>query len=235
MSPSSCADWLRGGADIAGESGSGGGVDHRLPYASAEIREVFLRNQSDRDALWIDLLRKAIPETGAAEARLLVAAAVSFIEDVARTWHLTQRTGVAEEMTAIAMSILTSQAAGDWAGHYSAATTCRRRPQLCGAVDHGGVLGQQERHHSRHSSGPAIRPCSLADHPGGTAFSECLVEHRHRRLLHGRIDEGSSNALERMLAERNSAAVMRLRWTMPPWTFRGRYPPRPPVHRATTC
>lgn len=84
-----------------------------LPYASAEIREVFLRNQSDRDALWIDLLRKTIPETGAAEARLLVAAAVSFIEDVARTWHLTRRTGVAEEMTAIAMSILTSQAAGD--------------------------------------------------------------------------------------------------------------------------
>ena len=84
-----------------------------LPYASAEIREVFLRNQSDRDALWMDLLRKTIPETGAAEARLLVAAAVSFIEDVARTWHLTQRTGVAEEMTAIAMSILTSQAAGD--------------------------------------------------------------------------------------------------------------------------
>ena len=84
-----------------------------LPYASAEIREVFVRNQSDRDALWIDLLRKTIPETGAAEARLLVAAAVSFIEDVARTWHLTQRTGVAEEMTAIAMSILTSQAARD--------------------------------------------------------------------------------------------------------------------------
>lgn len=84
-----------------------------LPYASAEIREVFVRNQSDRDALWIDLLRKTIPETGAAEARLLVAAAVGFIEDVARTWHLTQRTGVAEEMTAIAMSILTSQAARD--------------------------------------------------------------------------------------------------------------------------
>ncbi|HRD12303.1 MAG TPA: helix-turn-helix domain-containing protein [Mycobacterium sp.] len=84
-----------------------------LPYASAEIRDVFVRNQSDRDALWVDLLRKTIPETGAAEARLLVAAAVSFIEDVARTWHLTQRTGVAEEMTAIAMSILTSQAARD--------------------------------------------------------------------------------------------------------------------------
>ena len=84
-----------------------------LPYASAGIREVFVRNQSDRDALWMDLLRKTIPETGAAEARLLVAAAVSFIEDVARTWHLTRRTGVADEMTAIAMSILTSQAAGD--------------------------------------------------------------------------------------------------------------------------
>ena len=84
-----------------------------LPYASAGIREVFVRNQSDRDALWMDLLRKTIPETGAAEARLLVAAAVSFIEDVARTWHLTRRTGVADEMTAIAMSILTSQAAED--------------------------------------------------------------------------------------------------------------------------
>ena len=84
-----------------------------LPYASAGIREVFVRNQSDRDALWMDLLRKTIPETGAAVARLLVAAAVSFIEDVARTWHLTRRTGVADEMTAIAMSIMTSQAAGD--------------------------------------------------------------------------------------------------------------------------
>ena len=86
---------------------------HQGPRSWPEIRDVFVRNQSDRDALWVDLLRKTIPETGAAEARLLVAAAVSFIEDVARTWHLTQRTGVAEEMTAIAMSILTSQAAGD--------------------------------------------------------------------------------------------------------------------------
>ncbi len=51
------------------------------------------------------------PQAGAgttvAEARLLVAAAISFIEDVARTWHLTRYAGVGDEMTAIAMSILT--------------------------------------------------------------------------------------------------------------------------------
>ena len=51
----------------------------------------------------------AVPRTTAAEARLLVAAATSFIEDVTRTWHLTQYGGVADEMAAIALSILTSR------------------------------------------------------------------------------------------------------------------------------
>lgn len=81
-----------------------------LPSASAEVRDGYLRNQGDRDAVWIELIRKLVPETAVAEARLLVAAAVSFIEDAARTWHLTRRTGVADEMTAIALAILTSRA-----------------------------------------------------------------------------------------------------------------------------
>lgn len=82
-----------------------------LSSASTEVREAFTRGQGDRDAVWIELIRTLAPETSVAEARLLVAAAVSFIEDVARTWHLTRRAGVAEEMTEIAVSILTSRAA----------------------------------------------------------------------------------------------------------------------------
>ena len=81
-----------------------------LSSASAEVRDGFVRNQADRDAVWIDLIRTLVPQTTVAQARLLVAAAVSFIEDVARTWHLTRRTDVALEMTTIALAILTSQA-----------------------------------------------------------------------------------------------------------------------------
>ncbi len=81
-----------------------------LSSASTEVRDAFARGQGDRDAVWIELIRTLVPETSVAEARLLVAAAVSFIEDVARTWHLTRRAGVADEMTAIALSILTSRA-----------------------------------------------------------------------------------------------------------------------------
>ncbi|SBS79795.1 Regulatory protein TetR [uncultured Mycobacterium sp.] len=81
-----------------------------LSSASAEVRDGFIRNQSDRDGLWIDLIRTLVPQTTVAQARLLVAAAVSFIEDVARTWHLTRRTDVALEMTTLAWAILTSQA-----------------------------------------------------------------------------------------------------------------------------
>lgn len=80
-----------------------------LSHASDEVRDGYLRNQADREAVWIELIRKVVPETSGAEARLLVAAAISFIEDVARTWHLTRYTGVADEITAIALSILTSR------------------------------------------------------------------------------------------------------------------------------
>jgi AcrR family transcriptional regulator len=81
-----------------------------LSSASAEVRDSFVKNQADRDGVWIDLVRTLVPQTSLAQARLLVAAAVSFIEDVSRTWHLTRRTDVALEMTTIALSILTSQA-----------------------------------------------------------------------------------------------------------------------------
>ncbi|MDP7701801.1 TetR/AcrR family transcriptional regulator [Mycobacterium sp. TY815] len=76
-----------------------------LSYASPEVRESYLRNQADRESVWIDL----IPAPTVVEGRLLVAAAISFIEDVARTWHLTRYSGVADEITAIALSILTSR------------------------------------------------------------------------------------------------------------------------------
>ncbi|APE17168.1 TetR family transcriptional regulator [Mycobacterium sp. WY10] len=81
-----------------------------LSSASDEVRDSFIKNQADRDGLWIDLVRTLVPQTTVAQARLLVAAAVSFIEDVSRTWHLTRRTDVAQEMTTIALAILTSQA-----------------------------------------------------------------------------------------------------------------------------
>jgi AcrR family transcriptional regulator len=80
-----------------------------LSSASAEVRDGFVRNQSDRDGVWIDLIRTLVPQTTIAQARLLVAAAVSFIDDVSRTWHLTRRTDVALEMTTIALAILTSE------------------------------------------------------------------------------------------------------------------------------
>ena len=60
-------------------------------------------------AVWIDLICKLVPETTVAQARLLVAAAISFIDDAVRTWHLTRYAGVADEITAIALSILTSR------------------------------------------------------------------------------------------------------------------------------
>jgi AcrR family transcriptional regulator len=80
-----------------------------LSYASGEVRDGYLRNQADREAVWIELIGNLVPETGDAQARLLVAAAISFIEDIARTWHLTRYVGVADEITAIALSILTSR------------------------------------------------------------------------------------------------------------------------------
>ena len=80
-----------------------------LAYASNEVRDSYTRNQADREAAWIDLVRKLVPQTTVAEARLLVAAADSFIDDVVRTWHLTRYAGVADEITAIALSILTSK------------------------------------------------------------------------------------------------------------------------------
>jgi AcrR family transcriptional regulator len=82
-----------------------------LSSASAEVRDSFVRNQSDRDGVWIDLIRTLVPQTTIPQARLLVAAAVSFIDDVSRTWHLTRRTDVALEMATIALAILTSQTA----------------------------------------------------------------------------------------------------------------------------
>lgn len=80
-----------------------------LSHASAEVRDASLRNQADREAVWIDLIVQLVPETTVPEARLLVAAVISYIEDVARTWHLTRYTDVADEITGIALSILTSR------------------------------------------------------------------------------------------------------------------------------
>jgi AcrR family transcriptional regulator len=85
-----------------------------LSHASDEVSETYTRNQADREAVWIDLICRLVPETTAPQARLLVAAAISFIDDTVRTWHLTRYSGVAEEITAIVLSILTSR------GHQSA-------------------------------------------------------------------------------------------------------------------
>ena len=63
---------------------------------------------------------------------LLVAAAISFIEDAARTWHLTRYAGVADEMTAIAMSILTSRSPQGADGPAVG--------ELSGSGDHRGVV-----------------------------------------------------------------------------------------------
>lgn len=80
-----------------------------LSYASGEVRDRYTRNQADREAVWTDLIGKLIPQTTPTEARLLVGAANSFIDDVVRTWHLTRYVGIPEEITAIALAILTSR------------------------------------------------------------------------------------------------------------------------------
>ncbi|CAM3110060.1 TetR/AcrR family transcriptional regulator [Mycobacterium intermedium] len=80
-----------------------------LPHASNEVRDAYLRNQADRDTVWIELIAELVPETTVAQGRLLVSAAISFIEDVSRTWHLTRFTEVADEITALALAILTSR------------------------------------------------------------------------------------------------------------------------------
>ncbi|QLL05263.1 TetR/AcrR family transcriptional regulator [Mycobacterium vicinigordonae] len=81
-----------------------------LSHASGEVHDGYLRNQADREGVWIGLIAEVVPETTAVQARLLVAAALSFIEDVARTWHLTRYAGIADEIAAVAMAILTSRA-----------------------------------------------------------------------------------------------------------------------------
>lgn len=80
-----------------------------LSHASSEVRDGYLRNQADRDTVWIEQIAALVPETTVAQGRLLVSAATSFIEDVSRTWHLTRYRGIADELTAIAVSILTSR------------------------------------------------------------------------------------------------------------------------------
>jgi AcrR family transcriptional regulator len=103
-----------------------------LSHASGEVRDSYTRNQADREAEWIDLIRKLVPATTVSEARLLVAAAISFIEDVARTWHLTRYAGVAEEMTGIALSILMSRSPQSADGPAVG--------ELGGSGDHRGVV-----------------------------------------------------------------------------------------------
>ncbi|MGE0214844.1 TetR/AcrR family transcriptional regulator [Mycolicibacterium sp.] len=78
-----------------------------LGYASDAVRAGYAKTQADREALWVDLVRALVPDTTGAQARLLVAAATSVIDDIVRTWHLTRYTGVADEITAIALAILT--------------------------------------------------------------------------------------------------------------------------------
>ncbi|OBK21400.1 TetR family transcriptional regulator [Mycobacterium asiaticum] len=80
-----------------------------LSHASVEVCDGYLRNKTDRETVWIELINQLVPVTTTTEARILTAAAITFIEDVSRTWHLTRYVGVADEITAIALSILTSR------------------------------------------------------------------------------------------------------------------------------
>ncbi len=80
-----------------------------LSHASTEVNDDYTRNQADRDGVWINLIRAQVPETTVPQARLLVAAAINFIDDAVRTWHLRAYAGVEDEITALALSILTSR------------------------------------------------------------------------------------------------------------------------------
>lgn len=94
----------------SGRSGSGGRVRYRT-LARFRRGARRLHQESDRPRERVDRADpRAGPQTTVARARLLVASAISFIEDVARTWHLTRYAGVADEITALAMAILTSAA-----------------------------------------------------------------------------------------------------------------------------
>ncbi|BBX01661.1 TetR family transcriptional regulator [Mycolicibacterium moriokaense] len=80
-----------------------------LSHASTEVSDGYTRNQADREGVWIDLIRKQVPQTTVPQARLLVAAATNFIDDVVRTWHLRRYAGVEDEITALVLAILTSR------------------------------------------------------------------------------------------------------------------------------
>lgn len=85
-------------------------------YLSQDVLDVVARNREDREVEWTDRLRGVEGDVDTAEARLLLAASLGFLEDMARSPRLWARSGVREEMIEIALSIL-----------------CRR--PVCGSVD----------------------------------------------------------------------------------------------------
>jgi AcrR family transcriptional regulator len=81
-------------------------------YLSQDVLDVVARNREDREAEWIDRLRRVEGDVDTAEARLLLAASLGFLEDMARTPRLWARSGVREEMVEIALSILCRRPVG---------------------------------------------------------------------------------------------------------------------------
>ena len=67
--------------------------------------------------------------------------------------------------------------------------------ELSRSVDHRGVVRQQERHDACHFLGTGHPALKAPDHRVRTAGAECLVEHRHRVLLHRRVDEGGQQRI----------------------------------------
>lgn len=81
-------------------------------YLSQDVLDVVVRNREDREAEWIDRLRQVERGVETAEARLLLAAGLGFVEDMARTPRLWARTGVRDEMIELALSIMRRRPAG---------------------------------------------------------------------------------------------------------------------------
>ncbi|MGH3881348.1 MAG: TetR/AcrR family transcriptional regulator, partial [Actinophytocola sp.] len=69
-------------------------------------RKELLRVQRTYVAQWVRLLRAVAPELSEPEARITVHAALTVVNDLARTPRIAARQGIATELTALAVSVL---------------------------------------------------------------------------------------------------------------------------------
>jgi hypothetical protein len=84
-----------------------------INLAERDAREL-LRVQRDYVSEWVKLLLETAPALGEREARITVHAALTIINDLARTPRISARPGIAPELVALAREVL--RAGARWAG-----------------------------------------------------------------------------------------------------------------------